>query len=109
MRAIALIFLEPDLFDTYIAFDPSLWWNRGELVKGAPERLKAAGRPKVVYMANSSEPGLSELVSRLAQAFEHHADSSVTWQHVRMPDETHATIYHPAALQAFRRLFRPAQ
>jgi hypothetical protein len=24
-----------------------------------------------------------------------------------MPDETHATIYHPAALRAFRELFAP--
>jgi hypothetical protein len=27
--------------------------------------------------------------------------------HVLMPEETHATIYHPAALRAFRELFRP--
>jgi uncharacterized protein len=25
--------LEPDMFDTYIAFDPSLWWNNQNLVK----------------------------------------------------------------------------
>jgi hypothetical protein len=24
-----------------------------------------------------------------------------------MPEESHATIYHPAALRAFRRLFKP--
>ena len=29
---------EPDLFDTYIAFDPSLWWNDAQLLRdaGAP-------------------------------------------------------------------------
>src|SRR3712207_3190769 len=27
--------VEPDLFDTYIAFDPSLWWNDRKLVKDA--------------------------------------------------------------------------
>jgi predicted alpha/beta superfamily hydrolase len=36
------LFLEPDLFDTYIAFDPSLWWNKGELVERAAERIWCA-------------------------------------------------------------------
>ncbi len=33
--------LEPDLFDSYIAIDPSLWWNSGSLVNSAAERLSA--------------------------------------------------------------------
>ena len=35
------LFLEPDLFDTYIALDPSLWWNNEALVAGAEARLRA--------------------------------------------------------------------
>ena len=34
--------LEPDLFDTYIAIDPSLWWNNQKLVNDAARRLRAA-------------------------------------------------------------------
>ena len=37
-----------------------------------------------------------------------HAPVSLTWYYEPMPNETHATIYHPAALQALRRLFKPA-
>lgn len=29
------LLVEPDLFDTYIAIDPSLWWNKGQLVARA--------------------------------------------------------------------------
>ncbi len=102
--------LEPDLFDTYIAFDPSLWWNRRELVNSASGRLEGGrNRPKVVYLASSGEPELAELTSRLAKALETHGDSAMTSHYVPMPGETHATIYHPAALQAFRRLFGPAR
>ena len=46
-------FLEPELFDTYIAFDPSLWWNNetGEARGGA---LPATGkRPHALYLASS--------------------------------------------------------
>ena len=34
------------------------------------------------------------------------APSGLAWQYVPMPEETHATIYHPAALRAFRALFK---
>jgi hypothetical protein len=37
---------EPELFDTYIAFDPSLWWNNAKLVGDAPQILAAARAPR---------------------------------------------------------------
>src|ERR1700749_1180503 len=47
---------EPELFDTYIAFDPSLWWNDGKLVAGAGDDLRRhAGIRKTLYMANSAD------------------------------------------------------
>src|SRR4051812_26100602 len=50
------LFAEPGLFDTYIAFDPSLWWNDGGLVKDAARRLFALGRrPKTLYVAASRD------------------------------------------------------
>lgn len=100
-------FVEPDLFDTYIAFDPSLWWNNGELVNGASSRLRAAGnRPHTLYLASSREDR-SELTNRLAEVLEKNAPANLKWQYEPMPSETHATIYHPAALLALRRLFKP--
>lgn len=98
--------LEPDLFDAYIAFDPSLWWNDAALVEAAADRLgAAAGRS--LYLASSSEPGLARLTSRLAGVLARQAGAGVRWHHETMPQETHATIYHPAALRALRHLFAP--
>ncbi len=49
-------FLEPDLFDTYIAIDPSLWWNDHKLVDGAAASLYARPRnAKALFLASSSE------------------------------------------------------
>jgi predicted alpha/beta superfamily hydrolase len=113
-------FLEPDLFDTYIAFDPSLWWNDAHLVSSVVERLRSdahlvssaakrvgsdAHRGRTLYLASSGEPELAELTGRLAGLLEQHAGAGVVWEYHAMPDETHATIYHPAALRAFRELF----
>jgi predicted alpha/beta superfamily hydrolase len=99
-------FVEPALFDTYVAFDPSLWWNDAALVDGAAARLSEAGMAgRTVYMASSSEQGIADLTARLATTLRERAPSGLSWHYVPMPDETHATIYHPAALRAFRALF----
>ncbi len=98
---------EPDLFDTYIAFDPSLWWNGGAPVERAAGRIGvAAGRR--LYFASSADGDVDDLIRRLADVLAAHAPSSLAWHYEPMPDETHATIYHPAALRAFRALFGPA-
>ncbi len=100
-------FLEPDLFDTYIAFDPSLWWNDHALIDSAAARLRADRFGKrTLYLANSSQD-IDQLTRVLADTLERYAPADLTWRYQPMMDETHATIYHPAALIAFRRLFEP--
>jgi uncharacterized protein len=99
---------EPAMFDTYIAFDPSLWWNNGKLVIDAPALLKGRRlKGKSLYVAASSNAGLAELASNLNTALKNSAGTGLDWNYATLPAETHATIYHPAALQAFRLLFKP--
>jgi len=101
------LLLEPDLFDSYIAIDPSLWWNDQELLRTAAERLR--GRPalhKALFLASSGD-GLPELTARFADVLRAGAFPGLAWHYEAMPGEKHATIYHPAALRAFRLLFQP--
>ena len=100
---------EPALFDTYIAIDPSLWWNSAVLVDGAGEQLRARGElRKTLYVASSDERGIADLVQRLAAMLEKGAFPGLRWHHDPLPQEKHSTIYHPAALRAFRVVFKPA-
>ena len=97
---------EPDLFDTYIAIDPSLWWNDGRLAKriaGDPPALKGH---KSLYIALSSD-GV-QTFGALAVAAGFRRVPGLTFHEEDWPGETHATIYHPAALTAFRTLLAPA-
>ncbi|MDQ3486857.1 MAG: alpha/beta hydrolase-fold protein [Acidobacteriota bacterium] len=95
----------PEMFDTFIAFDPSLWWNDKKLVSGAADLLRAKPRAgRSLFLASSGDAGLKEPVTVFASAAE---KSGARVQHEHMPAETHATIYHPAALRAFRALFKP--
>ncbi|HEY0558495.1 MAG TPA: alpha/beta hydrolase-fold protein [Thermoanaerobaculia bacterium] len=100
--------LEPDLFDTYIALDPSLWWNNKELVKIAAEKLRS--RPnleKTLYMASSDEKQIVEDANQFSEVLTKSAPPRLHWHLERMPEEKHSTIYHPAALKAFRAVFAP--
>jgi predicted alpha/beta superfamily hydrolase len=100
--------LEPDLFDTYIAFDPSLWWNSQKLVNYAGEFLRARSkRKKTLYFAVSGDSGLADTTQRLAEVLGKSAPPGISWHYERMPEEKHSTIYHPAALKAFRAVFKP--
>lgn len=99
--------LEPDLFDHYLAFDPSLWWNDQYLLGVAAERRASGVGARTLYLASSGEPELAGLTGRLAAVLRARADPGMTLHHTPMPAETHATIYHPAALIAFRRAFAP--
>jgi predicted alpha/beta superfamily hydrolase len=100
---------EPELFDTYIAVDPSLWWNNGGLLAEAAGLLRGRKRTdgKRLYIATSAEPDLASLAARFAALLEKEQPSGLEWQFHRLPWEQHATIYHPAALGAFRTLFKP--
>jgi predicted alpha/beta superfamily hydrolase len=101
------LLLEPDLFDIYIAFDPSLWWNNEHLLKIAPEQLEKSSKvEKTLYFAASSDMG--DLANRFADILTKDAAPSLHWHFEAMPEERHSTIYHPAALKAFRFLFKPA-
>lgn len=100
--------LEPQMFDHYLAFDPSLWWNQGALPRQAAA-LMARGKPgkHSLYLASSSEAGIAIDVQHLAEVLEKQAPSGLQWHLEKMPEETHGTIYHPAALRAFRAVFKP--
>lgn len=100
--------LQPELFDTYIAFDPSLWWNDEGLTAEAAKRMdQQAKLKKRLFVATSNEAGIVAAVQRFLKVLQPSRPEGVMWSHTALPEETHGTIYHPAALRAFRALFAP--
>ncbi len=99
--------LEPELFDHYIAIDPSLWWNDQSLLKQAPARLRGTDSVKSLFLATGSEPAIAATGATFSSLLQDHAPASLQWQHRSMPGETHGTIYHPAALLALRAVLQP--
>jgi predicted alpha/beta superfamily hydrolase len=100
------LLLEPALFDTYLAFDPSLWWNNGQLASRAPALLQSyKGSPRRAYLATSSQ-GDTTATRQLAATLNREAARGLGGHYRAMPEETHQTVYHPAALWAFRLAFK---
>ncbi|OGX91707.1 alpha/beta hydrolase [Hymenobacter coccineus] len=103
------LLLEPDLFDTYLAFDPSLWWNNAYLVQQAGPLLRAhPGPAKTLYLATSNEKQIVTDTQQFAKVLASPAGHGITWHYDPLPQETHGTIYHPAALKGCRLVFKPA-
>jgi predicted alpha/beta superfamily hydrolase len=99
--------LEPDLFDTFIAIDPSLWWNNQKLVADSAERLQSRKKQETtLYLASSDEKEIVAVTQRFADILAKNAPPGLRWHYEKMPEETHSTIYHPAALKAFRAVLR---
>jgi len=99
---------EPDLFDTYIAIDPSLWWNDGKFLAAAPARLAAfTTKDKTLWLASAEKDGNAREGHEFAAQLKQSAPAALRWSFAPFADESHLTIYHPAALRAFRAVLAP--
>jgi predicted alpha/beta superfamily hydrolase len=105
---IETLFHTPEMFQTYIAIDPSLWWNDQALTARFAEKLKTNPQlAKNLYFASSGQRGMEQVIKNFAEMLKLQRPMGLSWTYEHFAKETHATIYHPAALIAFRKLFAP--
>ncbi len=98
----------PSLFQDYIAVSPSLWWDNKALAQSAATQLAGRGASDArLYLTIANEGGATQTgMDALLGALQSAPTGSVTWRYVdRSASETHATIFHAAALDAFRWLY----
>ncbi len=101
---------EPQAFDAFVAISPSLWWAEQALAKEAQALLAAhpaGARSLYLSIANegSEMPEMQQGMDLLVAALSARPPSDLRWWYEPRPDETHGTIYHPAAAVALRRLY----
>lgn len=88
------LLLGSDMFDYYIAFDPSLWWNDGYLNKTAKEHLiKISSGQKKFWFAGSQAKDISGATNSLAKSFKESAPANLKWTYSDEPNEKHSTIF----------------
>ena len=98
---------EADMFTTYIAVSPSLYWDDALLVTESGKLLKGFDdTPRRLYLTMADEGdnmqlGMDTFISRLQTS----APASLQWSYTdRRNSEHHGSILHISALDALRRL-----
>ncbi len=101
---------EPQMFDAWVAVSPSLWWDGGRLAQQSGAHLRNHSNDARTLILTMGDEGAEAqaLMETLTANLREHALPGLTWTFQPRPAETHATIYHGAALDAFRRLYAVA-
>jgi predicted alpha/beta superfamily hydrolase len=95
--------LKPELFDFYIAMDPSIWWNDHNLVKTASEHLKNLPKTeKRLWFAGSSAEDIAQYTRQLATVIKTDAPENLIWMYSDEPNEKHNTIFRATKVKAFK-------
>jgi len=96
----------PDMFDTFIAIDPSVWWSHQVVAKTLAERLASWSQPaKRVYITTSDLDEMQRGVKIIMDAYDRHHPAGLTISYDPLPAEHHNTIYPVAEVHALRLLF----
>jgi predicted alpha/beta superfamily hydrolase len=97
---------DPELFDAYVAIDPSVWWSAAALVKSAPERFaRWSAKPKRLYVATADFKETQDAVGVLMTAIRASKPAGLTVTYEPFPGEHHSTIFPVAEVRAYRVLF----
>jgi hypothetical protein len=105
---IETLFEQPELFDDYIAVSPSLWWDGMKYGREASAWLRRLPPGRRRLHLSLADEGFrhQEGVELLVEALRSSAPESLHWLWVPLADsETHASIYHTAALDAWRAFY----
>jgi len=85
---------DPNMFDNYITFDPSLWWNNHFLVTNANAILaNNTFTNKRVFIAASNTKDIKHYTKKLANIFQSINPRNLQCKYVYAPTQTHATIF----------------
>ncbi|MEO5903342.1 MAG: alpha/beta hydrolase-fold protein [Gemmatimonadaceae bacterium] len=100
-------FDEPDLFTHYIALDPSVWWNAGEIVESAPSHVaQFDSKQRTLYFVSSLEPGTSIGAAKIEAALNAAHPRGLRWTYAPRPDLTHGNIFRATKPDALVDAFR---
>lgn len=85
---------EPDLFNNYIAGDPSYWWDNGVMIKQVKEKLPSlAGKGKALYIGGREGQGMKEMnIIAMDSLLKKDAPAGFEWVVKAYPKESHGTV-----------------
>jgi predicted alpha/beta superfamily hydrolase len=96
-----IFFSDPSMFDNYIAFDPSLWWNNHKLINTANENLVNHNYlNKKLWFAGSNTKDISRYTKKLEKILTELNSKDLIWKYSNEPNDTHQTIFRATKVKA---------
>jgi predicted alpha/beta superfamily hydrolase len=119
LLAAEVLVKKPALFNKYVIISPSLWWDKGSLLKQSSEILKEEYSPRTdIYIGVGKEglvspvaapgdtPHVMEVDANVfADQLKHGKSKNVHVYFDYLPQENHGTITHQAVFNALRLLY----
>ena len=96
---------QPDLFNSFICIDPSLWYDNQLSVKAMPEFLKNyKGIKKSIFISLSNEKGMG--VFPFIDALEKYAPEGLKWDYIHYKNETHNSLGFKSICAGFEMIYK---
>lgn len=94
MFATYVMLQAPHLFTSYIAADPSYWWDDCFVPKMAVEKLQAlSDAPVTLFISGRTGPNFHDMkIDSMEAVLKAHAPASLKWKIVSYENETHSTV-----------------
>lgn len=91
--AMYALLTEPQLFNAYLAIDPSFWWDGGIMNKLAAGKLGVAAPGKSLFIAGREGEGLRQMgITDMDAVLKDKAPPDLAWKVAAYPDESHGSV-----------------
>jgi predicted alpha/beta superfamily hydrolase len=98
-------FDDPEYFDAYLAYSPSIWWENGYYIKSMEKLFSERNDLKSYFYINVANEGLGMGVNALAKVFSDKAPKDFKWKFEEYPDEIHETTAYKATFNGMKFIF----
>jgi predicted alpha/beta superfamily hydrolase len=98
---------DPDLFDAYIAIDPSFWYKNQMQIKSAQnEFLKAKNWNKSIFISGREGGGMKDMaITPMEKVLKSSAPAGLNWKVVAYSDEDHGSVTFKSVYDGLRYIF----
>jgi predicted alpha/beta superfamily hydrolase len=95
----------PELFNSFICIDPSLWYDDQSCIKKMPEFLtnnKNINKSIFISLSNEKEMGVFPFI----EVLEKYAPNGLSWDYVHYKNETHNSLGFKSICAGFEMIFK---
>lgn len=105
--AMHALLMDPDLFNAYIAIDPSFWYKNQMQVKSAQNEFpKAKNWNKTIFITGRDGGGMKDMgITSMEKVMENSAPKDLNWKVVAYTDEDHGSVPFKSVYDGLRFIF----